>query len=462
MPQLFAYQREGVEWLTKNTRAHLLLADEMGLGKTPQAIEAMDSLGLERVLIVAPSVAKTNWAREIEKFSLYGRRAQVMETMKDPLPKSGTVICSYEFATREVGRLGSDWDLVVLDESHFAINANAKRTQAIFGRRGNAIAGEAGGLIHRTRRMWCLTGTPAPNHWGELWILLKTFGQTKLSYDQFLNHFCLTEASTYGIKVLGGNEFRRDELRGLLAPIMMRRKKVDVLKELPPISFHDVTVNAGEVDFDIDSSLIGYVFPTDRRQEFFKRIETERKLIESVMKLTGFGSDGVNALTGISDSVSTLRRYTGMQKVDETAVLIRDELEFGSYDKVVIFAIHQGVIEGMRDKLRKFHPVVLYGKTPPEKRQRRIDRFQKDPSCRVFIGNIKACGTAITLTAAHNVVFVEQEWAPGHNAQAAMRCHRIGQTRPVLVRFVALANSIDQRVANVLKRKTRDAASILD
>jgi SNF2 family DNA or RNA helicase len=128
----------------------------------------------------------------------------------------------------------------------------------------------------------------------------------------------------------------------------------------------------------------------------------------------------------------------------------------------VIFAIHRDVIENMRVGLRQFGAVCLYGGTDPEKRQKNIDRFQNNPKCRVFIGNIHAAGTAITLTAAHHVTFIEQDWVPGNNAQAVMRCHRIGQENPVSVRFIVLDGTLDAKIGYILKRKTADLTHIFD
>jgi SWI/SNF-related matrix-associated actin-dependent regulator 1 of chromatin subfamily A len=161
-------------------------------------------------------------------------------------------------------------------------------------------------------------------------------------------------------------------------------------------------------------------------------------------------------LEAMAKSVSTLRVLTGWQKVPEVLKLVKRELTDGEYDKIVIFAVHKIVVEQLREGFKKLkeHPVHIWGNTPPAVRDHRVKRFQNDPSCRIFIGNIQAAGTAITLTAAHQVLFVEQSWTPGDNIQAAMRCHRIGQTRPVLVRTVGLENSIDARVTDLLRRKS--------
>jgi SWI/SNF-related matrix-associated actin-dependent regulator 1 of chromatin subfamily A len=123
-----------------------------------------------------------------------------------------------------------------------------------------------------------------------------------------------------------------------------------------------------------------------------------------------------------------------------------------------VFAVHRDVISilasALRKKFGRFGVVTLFGGTPPRRRQENIDRFQTDPKCRVFIGQVVAAGTAITLTAAHDVLFAEASWNPADNAQAAMRCHRIGQDEPVFVRFVSAAGTIDERIQRVLRRKT--------
>jgi SWI/SNF-related matrix-associated actin-dependent regulator 1 of chromatin subfamily A len=172
--------------------------------------------------------------------------------------------------------------------------------------------------------------------------------------------------------------------------------------------------------------------------------------------------DKTAVISGVADSISTLRRYMGLQKVEPIVEMVKAAFKAKAYEKLVIFAIHRDVIENLRVGLRELKPVVLYGGTDPEKRQRNIDRFQNNPACKVFIGNIQAAGTAITLTAAHNVWFVEQDWVPGNNAQAVMRCHRIGQENPVTVRFISLDQSLDHAVMLILKRKVRDLTQIFD
>lgn len=237
---------------------------------------------------------------------------------------------------------------------------------------------------------------------------------------------------------------------------------MEVLTQLPKIHFVHHTVEPGEVDIDVETSFVQYVFPNDRRKELEEKLKKERMLLEGVLSLESMTKDKMKVLEGMATSVSTLRRYSGLQKVEPVAELIKSEFELGLYEKIVIFAIHRDVIEGLRVRLSKYKPVTLYGGTDPETKQKNVDKFQKNPKTRVFIGNIAAAGTNITLTAACNVTFIEQDWVPGNNAQAAMRVHRIGQKENVTVRFVSLNSPMDERVTQVLRRKTKELTEIFD
>jgi SWI/SNF-related matrix-associated actin-dependent regulator of chromatin subfamily A-like protein 1 len=453
MDKLFDYQGIGAEFLSG--KQHALLADEMGLGKTVQAIRGLDRIDAKRALIVCPSVARINWLREFEMWSTVQRKYSVMQTLRDFPGSDETAICSFDFATENFRKLAAErWDALIVDEAHFLKSHEAKRAKAILG---------LNGVARSAKRIWLLSGTPAPNHPGELWIMLYTFGVTNLKYDAFINRYCIVRDTSYGRKVVSANSVHIPELRQLLQKIMLRRLKKDVMSQLPPITFGHVSVEPGPVDVEILPSFTQYFLPVDRRDELQADLRRQADLLKTVeANMKPDTTDKLQALAAISDSISTLRRYIGLQKCRDAIELIKRELESGAYEKIVIFAIHRDVIETMREGLRAFKPVTLYGGTDPDKRQRNIDRFQKDPKCRVFIGNIIAAGTAITLTAAHHVTFIEQDWVPGNNAQAVMRCHRIGQENPVSVRFIVLDKTLDQKIGFILKRKTEQLTQIFD
>jgi len=448
---LYQYQNEGIAWL--QTKKLALLADEMGLGKSAQAICAANEVQAKRILVICPSIARINWMREFSKFSEHSYNFDVITKRGQKVSGPNSVICSYDLALSVAPCDLGDFDLLILDEVHFLKSTTAKRTRQILGSKG---------FIRHAKRTWALSGTPAPNHYGELWPLLYTFGVVSEPYERFLTKFCITLRTTYGIQILGNRKDKIPELRSILDKIMLRRTVDQVLLELPKITFNDTVVEPGIVDLDIDSALIGWVYPLDRSKELKELLEQQKKLVLLATGETGLGRDGMKVLEGLAKSVSTLRMYTGMQKVAPVAEMVKEELEAGVYEKIVIFAIHQNVIDGLRRRLFKHGVVTLYGGTPREKRQSHIDKFQNDPRCKVFIGNILACGTAITLTASNQVLFIEQDWVPGNNAQAAKRCHRIGQEKPVFVRCVAIDDSYDERISQILKRKSRELIELFD
>lgn len=238
---------------------------------------------------------------------------------------------------------------------------------------------------------------------------------------------------------------------------MLRRKVDEVMKQLPPISFNEITVAPGPVDMEICFPEHFLIHDGARKDEWHAKLAADKALVSTLVGHTGTGADGLVALGGIAKSVSTLRKFTGLQKVQPIVDLLTDEFESG-LDKIVLLAHHRDVIENLRLGLSKFKPVTLYGGTSPESRQKNIDKFAKDPKTKVFIGNILALpGVDGLQNLCCNVLMVEPDWVPANNAQAIMRVRRIGQSRPVFVRSVILeGNELDKRVQQVLRRKTKD------
>lgn len=403
----FPYQLDGADWLS--CRRHGLLADEMGLGKTVQAVMAARAIGAERIVAVCPAVARFTWVRHFEWAGYKAHAVVSRRTYRDDFPAT---VVSYNLVDPEVhaGKI----DVLILDECHFLKSLDAERTKNVYGKRG---------LIHQSSHVWNLSGTPAPNHAGELWPMLYVFGVYKHSYEAFVAEFCTQRETPFGTVITGTKNIPK--LRALVAPFMLRRKKVDVLKDLPPITFADLPLSGAPVDF---SDLEGM---------------------------------DIEALEAIYDSVSALRRHVGLSKVESIVELVQAELDAG-VDKIVLFAIHRDVIAQLESALSTYGAVSLHGGTSPVKREHNIQSFQTDPKCRVFIGQIIAAGTAINLTAASQAIFVESDWVPGNNAQAAMRIHRIGQTRPVLIRFASLGGSLDEQIQAVVRRKTRQLVELFD
>lgn len=435
-----------------------LLADEMGLGKSAQVIIGCDLTAAFNILIVCPAAVRINWDREFHRFSPMDRPCNIILKGKDT-PRPGVNIISYDLLANEKLRkalMAVQWDVLVMDEAHFCKERSAKRTKALYGHNKHP------GIMHSAKRTWRLTGTPAPNNASELFTHLKSAGIEKRPYWDFVYDFCAGFESDFGYKITGHKN--TEKLKSLLGQFMLRRKKDEVMTQLPPIVFQNVTVERSEVELDPwfyeNWKPIGVPAFLENMKNIDSALKTGLESIKTGHHHTS--EDSIKLLESFSKSTSTLRRYIGLAKLPRVIEMIEEDLASGAIDKLVIFAVHQQVIEQARTALRKYGAVTLYGGTPTSKRQLHIDKFQNDPKCRVFIGQIIAAGTGITLTKAHEVAFIEADWVPANNAQAAMRCHRVGQTKPVRVRFFSCAGSVDEDVMRVVVHKTREIAKIID
>ena len=450
---LLQFQQYGAYWLSQRPRA--LLADEMGLGKTIQAIRGADLIEAKRVLVLCPSIARFNWAAEIKEWAWMERTTQVILTQaSEPLPIAKlAVITSYDLASNPKLKhklMEQSWDLIICDESHYLKSRQTARTRAVFGYSRNVQ-----GLVSKAKYLWCLSGTPAPNNYGELYPMLKAFGAWKQDYWAFLDRYTHWYDGPFGVQIKKGKN--QPELKETLAPFMLRRKKEDVLPQLPKITFETVVVEPGLINEEI-------WFPNSvgqKDKELPRKLDEQRKVLEVLDQTVGMHvEEGIDAIRAAEKSLSTIRKWNGMQKIDAVAEMAAGALETGALEKLVIFCVHRDVVIELSRRLEKYSAITLFGGTPPKKRESHIHRFQNNPKYKVIICNIQAAGTAVTLTAAHHIWFIEQDWVPANNAQAVMRCNRIGQTKPVFAKFFGVVGSIDAKIAATLKRKTADLAEL--
>jgi SWI/SNF-related matrix-associated actin-dependent regulator 1 of chromatin subfamily A len=484
---LFPYQKIGAEWLS--ARKLGCLYDEQGVGKSAQAIRACELLNARRVLVICRAVAVENWKNEFRKWfrggdgSSGGSRdgngggrlaAGRMDSGWFLLREAAILVTSYESLEKNLRlvdegaadrraqsgqQLPVRFDALIVDEAHYLKEPTAKRTRAVLGKTG---------VIHRAKHTWLLTGTPVPNHAGELWTTLFTFGRTGIPYNDFVERFCTYRDTGFGRQITGTNSARAMELKQLINPICLRRTKEQVLSDLPPIFYQDVVVEPGAVEIGYCRTFARYILSPNGVEELAADLEREMGILNGILdehlgKGAKFSYEALKAIEAHAKSIMTVRRYTGLQKIEPVIDLVSAELRADPKQKIVIFGVHRDTVEILRDRLAKeFGAVLVYGGSKPSRIQDRVEKFQLEPKCRVFIGNIQAAGTSITLTAADQVLFIEQSFVPGDMAQAAMRCHRVGQTRPVTVRFVGLANSIDQYIAEILRRKTAEIGQLMD
>jgi SWI/SNF-related matrix-associated actin-dependent regulator 1 of chromatin subfamily A len=160
------------------------------------------------------------------------------------------------------------------------------------------------------------------------------------------------------------------------------------------------------------------------------------------------------------EKMSEARHLTALEKLPQCIEFL--EIALQSSQKLIVFCHHKDVFYQLGQALEKYNPVGLAGDTTKEARDIAVQKFQQDPTCRVFIGSIRAAGVGLTLTASSHVVFIELDWVPGKILQAEDRAHRYGQTDSVLIQHLVLEGSLDARMARVLVQKIDTITAVLD
>lgn len=464
------YQHEGVNWITTklrqpDTRA-VLLADDPGLGKTLQALCAAHELQAQRILIVSPAVARLVWRAEILRwFPQWRERVVVVQPGAKPdlfdlTAPNVILVLAYDALSDSRSPIHANlarvtWDLLILDEGHYLKSGGANRTRAIYGTHGHEE-----GIQATASRVLVLTGTPAPNHCGELYhhiralwpqalIRLSLQGTSDatprrpLSEPEFIERYTRYKDTRFGRQIIGSQ--RQDELRQRVGPYVLRRTKGKVLPELPPLITQDVPLDL--TPEQMTSGLTG----------------TARVLTRSLTQLEGDELlQHLNRLNTDAESMgvlSSLRRQLGAHKLPGVLSWAEERLACG-VQKLILFAWHHETLSKLRDLLREYDPVMITGDTSPKGRQTAIDLFQYRASVRIFLGQIQAAGTAITLTSANEVAIVEPSWVPSDNYQAICRAHRLGQRDSVLASFLYVPSTLDEAIMRTFRRKAVELARL--
>jgi SNF2 family DNA or RNA helicase len=407
------YQEKGRDWLAG--KRHALLADEMRVGKTPQAILAAQQIGARRVLVLCPAIAAEHWKREWSKWT--NAYATVLE--RGVWSPTGVIISGYERALsmRDI-LLAEKWDLVIVDECHYAKNPEALRTKLVYGKDG---------LAHKAPRLWALSGTPAPKHAAELWPMLRTFGAVGCGYQDFVNAYCRTDALGH---ILGTKESAIPELRTLLAPIMLRRTRKQVAPEMPGIDFQFLAVRPkDEANYHLPENLQG--------EELLVWLEAR-------------------PATSADD-----RQSVALAKVVPLLEHVQFALGEGLLDKAVVFGYHVNPLTSLAQELSGsgIRAGLITGATSQKERTRIQDEFLGG-GVDVVVANLLAAGTAIDLSAARHAYLLEMDWVPGNNLQAVNRLVNMQRGDGVTVDVVTWPGSTDDRVQQVLMRRVRELSQL--
>jgi SNF2 family DNA or RNA helicase len=259
----------------------------------------------------------------------------------------------------------------------------------------------------------------------------------------------ISASSTIG-KVRGTRMDRKDELRAILKPYVLRRLKKDVLPELGEIDVQHwyVKPDAQYATAALHAEEIGAA----GRQEAELRRQIKDKSPEDLL-----------AFLAGDQEFATLRRYNALLKAPAVFEQVMFEMDNGLLDKVVIFGYHKEALAVLHKKFNAagVGAVLIYGDTEARERDALVESWKRKDGPRVNLSSVEVAGTVLDYTAAHQVIALEMVWVPGTNWQAWQRPHRQGQTQPVTVR-VAMGSEIDEIVNDVVLRKTKEIAAIFD
>lgn len=442
---LFPYQHEGVLHLVARGRA--LLADDMGLGKTVQAIAACEVLRVRgearRILIVSPASLKDQWAREIRKYT--GQRALVVggpaskraALLDSDLPY---VILNYELTWRELSRLQCmEADVLILDEAQRAKNFRTKTASTL-----RAIP---------SRFTFVLTGTPVENRLDDLYSLMQLVDPSVLGPLWKFNldfHVQNDKGRVTGYKNLSA-------LRERTGPVVMRRRKEEVLHQLPPLVQHTrytaMTKEQCELESSLRSEAAQLLAMAERRP---LTPEQQKRLQALLLK----ARQACNAIELCDPHYGK----EGSPKLDELESIVAEILEQGD-SKILIFSEWVGMLElaaKRLDKLGVGHS-MLCGRVPTERRPALLEAFRENPDQRVLLSS-DAGGTGLNLQVASYVIHLDLPWNPARLDQRTARAHRLGQTRGVSVIYLCAEQGIERGIEQTLsgKREVRSAALDMD
>jgi SNF2 family DNA or RNA helicase len=446
-----------------------MLAWDMGVGKTAPLARAWENSPEHGpMLVLCLASARENWRREILRFTIdpdVPPRVQVIRSSADRVDTlTDAAIVNYDkLLIPQVAKMlrSRRWGALVLDEAHVLRTADAERTRLVYGL-GSAGKGKCRQepLIKSAARVWAATGTPMPNHPGELWTHARALFPGSIEYRgrpmeqwEFEARYCQVKMSKYGPQIVGGQHL--DELRQRMSPYMDRLKRCDVLS-LPPLSIETWPL-------DVDATGGGIKRPDGDIPEL---LGTLAERYGSPDKIDTFDAAMLDAylacIAQAGQFLATIRRETATLKALASGLTLAEELDATSH-KVVVFAYHREAIATLEKVLAPYAPAVIHGGIGDRDRVAAIDRFHVDPRCRVFIGQITAAGASINLqNAASEAFFVEASWCPSDNEQAIARVYRNGQTKPVRVRFAYLHGSIDEPVSRALCRKTAMISQVIN
>jgi SWI/SNF-related matrix-associated actin-dependent regulator 1 of chromatin subfamily A len=410
-----SHQKEAIEKLVGNDK--YILADDMGLGKTTSTVIASLESDVEKVLIICPASLKINWQREIENYTdkeisiIEGKKWEpadytiinydILKNFHDPKHPEKSDILNYGF------------DLVVMDEAHYIQNVKANRTKI------------ANSIVKKVGRVWLLTGTPMTSRPMNYYNLLDLVDSPVAdNWMAYAIRYCAGYQFSVGAKkvwnVTGSSNL--EELRDRIKPQVLRRLKEDIL--------------------DLPEKIITPVYLRLKSKEYEKLMGEYYDWYNS--------SEESTSLTIQFSKLMMVRQVIAESKIKDTIELAQNIIDQGK--KVIIFTNFTNTLNQIADHFGK-SVVKLDGKMSKPQRQHSVDEFQNNEKINVFVGNLKAAGVGITLTAAEAVIMNDLSFVPSDHSQAEDRAYRYGQKFSVSVYYPIFENTIEGVIYDILSKK---------
>jgi hypothetical protein len=431
------YQVHGFHWLNYLHEVNWggILADDMGLGKTVQALSFLHHYKKTheklRAVVVCPTTLIFNWENEIKKFTpeltYYIHHGGDRIRNKQLLDQYDVIITTYGTLRSDIKLLIEiPFDYVVLDESQAIKNPASKVTKAAC-------------LLHAKHRL-CMSGTPLQNNTFDIFAQMNFLNPGMLGSLEFFRQEFAIPIDKFG------EADRKDHLRKLLYPFILRRTKEQVAKDLP-----EKTETILYCEMEEEQRKVYDAYRNDYRDKILGTIESQGIQRSQLTIL-----QGLMKLRQICDSPAILNeteKYPNHSiKLDELAREITENI--GDH-KALIFSQFLGMLALIKEKLKSLDVKFEYfdGSTSAPDREKAIRAFQDDDSCRVFLISLKAGGVGLNLTAADYVYIVDPWWNPAVEQQAIDRTHRIGQTKNIFAYRMICKDTIEDKILGLQEKK---------
>jgi superfamily II DNA or RNA helicase len=440
------YQKEGLGWFGFLQRFGFggCLADDMGLGKTIQALALLaqraemrraEAPKLRPSLVVAPRSLIFNWKREAERFTPELRVLDFshIERRADSsvMSEFDLILITYGTLRRDIEILSAiEFDYIILDEAQAIKNAASLTTKAT-------------SLLKSSHRI-AMSGTPIENHLGELWSIF-----------EFINPGMLGSSPAFR-DAEAASLCPEDQTIAMLAralrPFILRRTKSQVATDLPQKT---------------EETLVCEMDVTQRRIYNGLRDHYRANLLAYV-KSVGINKARIKVLEALlrlrqaacHPALLDKKRIGEPSAKLETLLAQLAEVVGGGY-KSLVFSQFTSMLAIVRNRLDTLKITYEYLDGSTRNRQARVDRFQNDPACPLFLISLKAGGLGLNLTAAEYVFLLDPWWNPAVEAQAIDRTHRIGQTKPVFAYRLICKDTVEEKVLELQKTKRALADSII-